>query len=159
VAIGKAAQAKHAFRAGDTVEVKGEFVDDERLETADIYKVTGLKLLVRRSEESAAPPPFFGVPPPLEVYRERGHRRLAARTYAAKCTGCLWGCEMAVEMIVDQWNPSNVRYRRETFCYGPKTCPNYTAGPSRKVPGRKGMSWDEPDWVDEEATAHRGPSD
>jgi len=24
------------------------------------------------------------------------------------------------------------------------------------VPGRKGMQWEEEDWVDEEATAHRG---
>jgi hypothetical protein len=24
---------------------------------------------------------------------------------------------MAVEMIIDQWNPSKRRYRTETFCY------------------------------------------
>ena len=71
----------------------------------------------------------------------------------------MWGCEMSVEMIIDQWNPSNVRYRRETFCYGPKSCPAYKPGPTRKVPGRKGMSWEEEDWVDEEATAHRGPDE
>ena len=40
--------------------------------------------------------------------------------------------------------------------YGPKSCPIYKAGPTRKVPGRKGMSWEEEDWIDEEATAHRG---
>jgi hypothetical protein len=27
------------------------------------------------------------------------------------------------------------------------------------VPGRKGMTWEEADWVDEEATAHRGPDE
>lgn len=63
---------------------------------------------------------------------------------------------MAVEMIIDQWNPSKRRYRRETFCYGPKSCPLYAAGPARRVPGRKGMSWTEKDWVDEDATGHRG---
>ncbi len=68
----------------------------------------------------------------------------------------MWGCEMAVEMIIDQWNPSKVRWRRETFCYGPKSCALYKAGPKRKVPGRKGMSWTEEDWIDEEATSHRG---
>ena len=47
-------------------------------------------------------------------------------------------------------------HRFETFCYGPKSCPAYRAGPTRKVPGRKGMRWEEEDWVDEEATAHRG---
>ena len=62
---------------------------------------------------------------------------------------------MPVEMIIDQWNPSNKRYRFETFCYGPKSCKSYKAGPTRIVPGRKGMSWEEPDWVDEENTDHR----
>jgi hypothetical protein len=66
---------------------------------------------------------------------------------------------MPVEIIVDQWNPSQVRYRIETFCYGPKSCALYQAGPTRKVPGRKSMVWEEEDWVDEEATAHRGPDD
>jgi len=77
------------------------------------------------------------------------------KVFAASCTSCIWGCEMAVEMIIDQWNPSNVRWRRETFCYGRKSCWRYKAGPTRKVPGRKGMSWTEKDWIDEEATAHR----
>ena len=99
------------------------------------------------------------MPPTLEVYRARGHRRLAARTYDTKCSACIWGCQMAVEMIVDHWNPSVRRYRRETFCYGPKSCTSYKAGPTRKVPGRKGMSWEEEDWVDDDATAHRGPDD
>ena len=66
---------------------------------------------------------------------------------------------MAVEMIIDQWNPSQVRYRRETFCYGPKSCPAHKPGPTRKVPGRKGMSYEEADWIDEDATSHRGPDD
>ena len=63
---------------------------------------------------------------------------------------------MAVEMIIDYWNPKQRRYRRETFCYGPKSCPLYKPGPTRKVPGRRGMSYEEEDRVDEEATAHRG---
>ncbi len=47
----------------------------------------------------------------------------------------------------------------ETFCYGPKSCAFYKAGPTRKVPGRKGMVWEEPDWVDEDAVSHRGMDD
>jgi hypothetical protein len=58
-------------------------------------------------------------------------------------------------MTLDQWNPAEKRYRFETFCYGPKSCPAYRAGPTRKVPGRRGMQWEEEDWVDDEATAHR----
>jgi hypothetical protein len=58
-------------------------------------------------------------------------------------------------MIIDPWNP-RMQYRYETFCYGPKSCENYSPGPRRIVPGRKGMRWEEPDWVDEQETAHRG---
>jgi hypothetical protein len=61
-----------------------------------------------------------------------------------------------VEMIIDQWNPSKRRYRTETFCYGPRSCPLYRSGPARKVPGRHGMSYTEEDWVDDEATSRRG---
>ncbi|NIP71815.1 MAG: hypothetical protein GWO16_01720 [Gammaproteobacteria bacterium] len=153
VAIGKGAQAKHAFRAGDEVSGKAVPVADPRLEPAELYKASALKLLARSPPGATAPPPA------LEVYRARGHRRLDARTYEAKCRCCIWGCRMPVEMIIDQWNPSQRRYRFETFCYGPKSCPAYRAGPTRKVAGRKGMQWEEEDWVDEEATAHRGPDD
>lgn len=159
VALGKSALAKHRLQAGDRISGKGVPVSDLQLETADLYKVSGLAIVERGPEALADPPPFLGVPPALEIYRERGHRRLAAKTYATKCLTCIWGCEMAVEMIVDQWKPSVRRARRETFCYGPKSCPLYRAGPERKVPGRKGMSWTEEDWVDEDATAHRGPGD
>ena len=66
---------------------------------------------------------------------------------------------MPVEMIIDQWNPNVKKYRYETFCYGPKSCIIYKAGPNRKVPGRKGMTYIEEDWVDEEETSHRGDND
>ena len=159
VALGKGAHEKHRFCVGDRVSGNGLPVADPRLETAQLYKASGLKVMARGGDPGGSPPPFLGVPPALEVYRQRGHRRLAARSYAAKCTTCIWGCEMAVEMIVDHWAPSAKRYRRETFCYGPKSCPLYKSGPTRKVPGRKGMSWEEEDWVDEDATAHREPDD
>ena len=159
VAVGKGAHAKHGFRIGDQVSGQGVPVPDPRLETADLYKVSGIKLVARGPEAAPDAPPFGGVAPALEIYRQRRHRRLAATTYAKKCAACIWGCEMAVEMIIDQWNPTKRRYRRETFCYGPKSCAFYAAGPTRKVPGRKGMSWEEEDWVDEEETAHRGPDE
>jgi hypothetical protein len=159
VGVGKAAQEEHQFRVGDRVAGRGVEVPDPRVETVDLYKVSALKVLDRAEEGPAASPPWTGAPPALEVYRERGPRRLAARTYKSKCAACIWGCAMAVEMIVDHWKPSLRRYRREAFCYGPKSCPHYRPGPTRKVPGRKGMSWEEADWVDEEATAHRGPDE
>ena len=66
---------------------------------------------------------------------------------------------MAVEIIVDHWNPTLRRYRYETFCYGPLSCSLYRAGGTRKVPGRRGMTYEEEDWVDEEAISHRGPDE
>lgn len=116
---------------------------------------------IQDSTEGKLPegPPFLGVPPELETYRSRGHRRLSARTYAAKCASCIWGCKMPVEMIIDHWNPDEKKYRFETFCYGPKRCPLYKAGPTRKVPGHKEMMYEEEDRVDEDATFHRGPDD
>ena len=62
-------------------------------------------------------------------------------------------------MIVDQWNPDRRRYRTETFCYGPLSCPLYKSGPPRKVPGRRGMTYTEEDWIDDEATSHRSPDE
>jgi hypothetical protein len=141
---------------GDVVSGQCQPVEDERIETAEFYKVSKLKVLERAEAQKDQGPPWTGVPVDLQTYRARGHRRLDARTYEAKCRSCIWGCRMAVEMIIDQWNPSQKKYRNETFCYGPKSCALYRAGPTRKVPGRKGMTWEEEDWVDEEAVAHRG---
>ena len=158
IAVGKGAYEKHRFCVG--MQLRGFCipVDDPRLETAGFYKTNGIKV-DREAEGDLSAPPFHGVPPVLETYRSRGHRRLDARTYESGCLTCIWGCRMPVEMIIDQWNPSQKRYRFETFCYGPKSCPLHRAGATRKVPGRKGMSYTEEDWVDEDATSHRGPDD
>jgi len=159
IAVGEGAHEKHRLQAG--IEVKGQSaaVDDPRKETAVLYKTSGLKVVKAAQGEVPSGPPFLGVPPDLGTYRSRGHRRMDARTYDAKCTTCIWGCRMPVELIIDHWNPSRKQYRFETFCYGPKSCPFYRPGPARKVPGRKGMSYTEEDWVDEDSTSHRGPDD
>lgn len=159
VGIGKAAQAKHEFQVGDEISGAALPVTDPRLEPVQYYKVSRLKVLKQASQQYETPPPWHAVPVDLQTYRERGHRRLAARSYANSCTSCVWGCRMPVEMIIDHWNPDQKRYRVETFCYGPKSCKFYKPGPTRKVPGRRGMSWEEEDWVDEETTAHRGPDE
>ena len=156
VGIGKEAQAKHQFESGDIVRGRSGSVEDTRTEVAEYYKTSELKLMGKRSGQTGLPPPWLSLPPALEVYRQRGHRRLDSRTYGTRCGACIWGCRMPVEMIIDQWNPRQRRYRIETFCYGPKSCSFYRAGPTRKVPGRKGMTWEEGDWVDEEAVSHRG---
>ena len=155
IGIGKAAQAKHRFHVGDIVSGQSQPVLDNRLEAVELYKTSNLRVIERAKKEQHDPPPWHGVTPELETYRERGHRRLDSRTYDAKCQSCLWGCRMPVEMIIDHWNPRFRRYRFETFCYGPKSCSFYKASAIRTVPGRKGMIWEEEDWVDDQDTAHR----
>lgn len=159
IAVGKGAHEKHRFHTGMELSGLSVPVDDPQLETAGYYKTSRIKIENVTEDTLPKGPPFLGVPPDLSTYRERGHRRLDARTYESKCTVCIWGCRMPVEMIIDQWNPSRKRYRFETFCYGPKSCPFYRAGATRKVPGRRGMTWEEEDWVDEEATSRRSPDD
>ena len=159
IAIGKAAHEKHRFRTGMEVSGLSIPVGTPWLETAQYYKTSKLKIEKDVTAESAVGPPFMETPPDLLTYRERGHRRLDPRTYAAKCPACIWGCQMPVEIIVDHWNPDEKKYRTETFCYGPKSCKSYRAGRVRTVPGRRGMIWEEEDWVDEDDTAHRGPDD
>jgi hypothetical protein len=156
IGIGKSAQAKHQFRCGDIVSGESLPVGNSQKEPVDFYETSKLTILERAVTAQGGNPPWQEVPPELEIYRQRGHRRLDPRTYDAKCRSCVWGCRMAVEMIIDHWNPSNKRYRFETFCYGPRACSLYKAGATRKVPGRRGMTWEEPDWVDEEAVSHRG---
>lgn len=158
VAIGSATQAQHRLRAGDRVSGQAVPVPEPRDEIAALYKVSKLTVL-ERGMPAAPGPPWRDVAPPLSICRERGHRRLDARTYERKCTTCIWGCRMPVEMIVDQWKPDIRRYREETFCYGPRSCSFYRAGAQRIVPGRKGMTWVEADWVDDEEVGHRGPDE
>ncbi|MBP6942042.1 MAG: hypothetical protein KBB65_09740 [Syntrophorhabdaceae bacterium] len=155
IAVGEVAHEKHRFHAGMVLTGLSSPVDDPRNETAELYKTSGLTVLTNAGNDLPEGPPFSGVPPDLATYRSRGHRRLDIRTYETKCTSCIWGCRMPVEMIIDHWNPTQKQYRFETFCYGPKSCSLYRAGALRKVPGRKGMSYTEEDWVDEEATSHR----
>ena len=159
IAVGKGAHEKHRFCAGMEVSGLSVPVHDPRLEVAGFYKTSRVRIEKNAAGVPPKGPPFLGLPPDLTEYRARGHRRLDARTYTAKCTICIWGCRMPVEMIIDNWNPSVKRYRFETFCYGPKSCPLYRAGPTRKVPGRRDLTWEEEDWVDEEATEQRAPDD
>jgi hypothetical protein len=157
IAVGKGAHEKYQFRAGMNLSGLSVPVDDPRLEVAGFYKTSRIR--IEKDVDAGLPskPPFQGVPPNLEIYRSRGHRRLDTKTYESKCSTCMWGCRMPVEIIVDHWNPSKKQYRFEAFCYGPKSCPLYRAGATRKVPGRGGMTWEEEDWVNEDATSRRGP--
>ena len=105
IGIGKEAQAKHQFQAGDVVSGKSEEVQDPRTEVSEYYKTSELKIVEKGTEQGGLGHLGAGCRQSSEVYRERGHRRLDPRTYESKCTLCIWGCRMPVEMIIDQWNP------------------------------------------------------
>ena len=158
VGVGRAAHDKHQFEVGQDITGQAKPVSDQNLEPVEFYQASGLRVETRQ-EGDTEPPPGVGVPPALEFYRSRGHRRLATKTYGTSCSSCIWGCRMPVVLIVDHWNSQQRQHRFERFCYRPKSCAIYRPGPTRKVPGRRGMSWEEEDWVDAEGTAHRGPDD
>jgi hypothetical protein len=155
VGVGKGAHERHQFCVGDEVSGSAVPIANERKEAVEFYKASKLKVVKRNEDVAQDPPPWHGVAVDLETYRWRGHRRLSARTYESKCKSCVWGCRMPVEIIVDKWQPEKKRYRYETFCYGPKSCEYYKAGSLRQVPGRRGMTYEEPEWVDDQETAHR----
>ena len=108
------------------------------------------------ADQDAPANPDGGIAPPLPEYRARGHRRLDKGTYEERCGCCPLGLVMATEMIIDQWDPSNKRWRFETHCYGPRDCPRYRAGRPYRVQGRKPwMVWVEDD-VEREAEWSEG---
>jgi len=159
IAIGPAAHAKHQFKAGDLISGACVPVLDPQMETAEYNKVSKLTKIAAAPDSAQPPPPWLTVPPDLETYRQRGARRLSSVTYETKCGACIWCCQMPVEIIIDNWNPEQRKYRFETFCYGPLNCTFYKAGPKRKVEGRNGMIYVEEDWVDQDQTAHRQPDE
>lgn len=121
VGIGKAAQAKHEFQAGDTVSGAAVPVPATAHEATDYYKASKLKLEAREPQEGGEPP-WLGPPPELPTYRQRGHRALGEDSYAAApCSTCLWACLMPVE---DREGDDPAR-ALETHCYGPKDCSAY----------------------------------
>jgi hypothetical protein len=95
IGIGKAAQAKFNFKVNDVISGECLPVLDPDMEPVDYYKVSKLAK-VAEGEQGSLSAPWELVAPELEVYRERGHRRLAARTYDSKCSSCMWGARMPV---------------------------------------------------------------
>jgi hypothetical protein len=81
VAVGKGAHEKYRFCAGMQLSGFSLSVDDPRLEIANFYKTSGIKIGRESEAGLSAMPPFQGVPPGLETYRSRGHRRLDATSH------------------------------------------------------------------------------
>ena len=88
IGIGKAAHAKHQFKVNDVISGECVPVPDPDTEPTEYYKVSKLKVISSGTITNTSSP-WELVPPELEVYRERGHRRLASRTYETFCYGPL----------------------------------------------------------------------
>lgn len=58
VGIGKGAQAKHQFKAGDVASGRSEAVQDPRSEVVEYYKTSELKAVAGRMEPQGSPPPW-----------------------------------------------------------------------------------------------------
>lgn len=145
VAIGPKAHEQHQFRIGDTIKGSAVPVPDSETEWAEFYKVNGLELM-ERMQPYAPPSPTGGIAPSLEQYRKQGHLRLKRETCETQCVQCPFGLTMPTQIILDHWNPSKVKWRFETHCYGPRDCPRYKAGQPYRVPGRKpGMIYEDDD--------------
>jgi hypothetical protein len=135
-------------------------IPDPRLETVEFYKVSKLKVGLPGAKDEPPLSPWRGVPPPLcGVPRARSSATCRANL-PREVLELHLGMSDASRDDHNQSNPSRRRYRTETFCYGPRSCRLYRAGPMRTAPGRRpGMIYTEEDWVDDEATPHRLPEE
>ncbi|MCA8920892.1 MAG: hypothetical protein KDD82_03720 [Planctomycetes bacterium] len=118
VGLGKAAQGKHGFRAGDRASGAGVAIDDPAGHACDLHKASKL---AREPGPEPAPggPPYLGAPEPLEVYRAAGHRPLGEGALAeGPCASCVWACRMPSDAGKGALEVSEV-------CYGPLDCPAY----------------------------------
>jgi hypothetical protein len=155
VAISEKQQEKVRLRIGDSVTGTAWPKKHPKREAADFYRAGSLKV-VRRAAEIGPDtgPPWTSPVPALSVYEERGARMLPPACWRGKCYSCIWANKAAVEI---QWcfDKDIKKYRLETFCYGPKSCPNYAMGKPRSVPYRGGRSGLDEGCLDEMITSHR----
>jgi hypothetical protein len=115
---------------------------------------------------AASPPPtgspgkiawsgrVVSVQPRIRLLRSFDQRHHDYRGYVLTLEGTCAEDEGRFAVAIGE--AAQAKHRFETFCYGPKSCSLYKAGPKRTVPGRNGMSYTEEDRVDEEVTGHRG---
>ena len=154
VAVSEKQQERCRIHIGDELVGTAWTKLHPKWEYADFYRAGALKVVAHGPEpDENAKAPWTGEVEPLATYAERQCRMLDARRYKSKCLACKWAA-MANVTIEYDFGVSQ-RFRFESFCYGPKSCPLYTMGRPRAVP-YKGMGsvYDE-GWLDSDMTAHR----
>ncbi|NLO34785.1 MAG: hypothetical protein GX112_00350 [Clostridiaceae bacterium] len=153
VAVSEKQQQKLIFRIGDQVKGTAWTKRYPVSDYADYYRAGNLKILTRADQKDTTPPPYLIEPPDMATYEWRGARMLSKSRYNGKCFPCAWATMSAVEIEYD-WGVSR-KYRFESFCYGPKSCPFYQMGRPRSVPYKKFGSLYDEGWLDDICTERR----
>ncbi|MBU0753892.1 MAG: hypothetical protein KJ645_02045 [Planctomycetes bacterium] len=158
VAVSDKQHARHQFRIRDMVKGTAWPCMKAKHDIADYYRSGGFKVLSRGNMiPDHVGPPFTGLLPPIETFSVRGARMLDAKLWRIKCFRCMWANKSAVEI---EYKFGKVkRYRKETFCYGPKSCPIYDMGPPRKVHYFEEGYLMDTGWMDDLCTERRGEDD
>jgi hypothetical protein len=158
VAISDTQHAKLGFRIGDVFKGTAWPCIKAKHDIADYYRAGGFKVLSRAEEPTdSADPPFTGLLPSIDVFERRGARMLNAKLWRKQCFTCMWANKSAIEI---EYKFGKVkRYRKETFCYGPRSCPSYAMGPPRQVPYFDSFPSLDEGWMDELCTEQRGDED
>ena len=158
VAVSDTQHAKQQFRIGDVFKGTAWPCSKARHDIADYHRAGGFKALSRADEQDdPSGPPFTDLLPRIEVFERRGARMLDAKLWRKPCFACMWANKSAVEI---EYKFDKVkRYRKETFCYGPRSCPFYDMGPPREVQYFDSFPSIDDGWLDDLCTEQRGDED
>ena len=158
VAVSDSQHRKLQFRIGDVFKGTAWPCIKAKHDIADYYRVGGFTALTRADRQTYSDgPPFTGQLPSTEEYQRRGPRMLNAKLWRKQCFTCMWANKAAVEI---EYKFGKVkRYRKETFCYGPRSCPSYDMGPPRQVPYFNSFPSLDEGWMDDLCTELRGDED
>lgn len=155
VAVSDTQHTTLQFRIGDVFKGTAWPCIKAKHDIADYYRAGGLRALFRAGKQTdSAGPPFTGSLPPIEEFQRRGARMLDAKLWRKQCFACMWANKSAVEI---EYKFGKVkRYRQETFCYGPRSCPLYDRGPPRQVQHSDCQPSIDDGWMDDLCTEQRG---
>jgi hypothetical protein len=158
VAVSDTQNTKLKFGVGDVFKGTAWPCINAKHDIADYYRAGGFKALNRVDEQTdPTGPPFTGLLPSTEVFERRGARMLDLKLWRKQCFTCMWANKSAVEI---EYKFGKVkRYRKETFCYGPRSCPIYHMGPPRQVPYFDTFPSIDEGWMDDLCTEQRGEED
>ena len=156
VAISEKQQQTGEFRMGDVLQGTAWTKQYPEREFADYYRAGALKRIKAAADTAeAAGPPWTSTPPDMSTYEARGARMLSQSLWKGKCFHCVWATMSNVEIMWD-FDKHISKYRFESFCYGPKSCPLYKMGRPRTVPYKGRDSSLDEGWLDEICTENRG---